>query len=53
MCKTFYIFKLIKVNGEKKIASKSFEYNDIPQPEDAYGISKGKAEQANQYSQVY
>ena len=35
----------IKVNGEETIASKSFKYNDISQPEDAYGISKWEAEQ--------
>jgi nucleoside-diphosphate-sugar epimerase len=36
----------IKVHGEETIASKSFKYNDISQPEDAYGISKWEAEQA-------
>jgi len=35
----------IKVNGERTISSKSFKYNDISQPEDAYGISKWEAEQ--------
>ena len=44
--KRFIFLSSIKVNGEGKIASKSFKYNDIPQPTDAYGISKWEAEQA-------
>lgn len=35
----------IKVNGEQTFGSSSFKYNDIPKPEDAYGISKWEAEQ--------
>ncbi len=44
--KRFIFLSSIKVNGEGTIASKSFKYNDISQPEDAYGISKWEAEQA-------
>jgi nucleoside-diphosphate-sugar epimerase len=44
--KRFIFLSSIKVNGEGTIASKSFKYNDISQPEDAYGISKCEAEQA-------
>jgi nucleoside-diphosphate-sugar epimerase len=44
--KRFIFLSSIKVNGEETIASKSFKYNDISQPEDAYGISKWEAEQA-------
>ena len=43
--KRFIFLSSIKVNGEETIASKSFEYDDIPQPKDAYGISKWEAEQ--------
>lgn len=35
----------IKVNGERTSNSSSFKYDDIPNPEDAYGISKWEAEQ--------
>jgi len=34
----------VKVNGERTKESSSFKYNDIPKPEDAYGISKLEAE---------
>jgi len=44
--KRFIFLSSVKVNGEETIASKSFKYDDIPQPEDAYGISKWEAEQA-------
>jgi nucleoside-diphosphate-sugar epimerase len=44
--KRFIFLSSIKVNGEGTIALKSFKYNDISQPEDAYGISKWEAEQA-------
>ena len=44
--KRFIFLSSIKVNGEGTIASKNFKYNDISQPEDAYGISKWEAEQA-------
>jgi nucleoside-diphosphate-sugar epimerase len=36
----------VKVNGERTIRSSSFKFNDFPQPQNAYGISKLKAEQA-------
>jgi nucleoside-diphosphate-sugar epimerase len=44
--KRFIFLSSIKVNGEETIASESFKYDDIPQPKDAYGISKLEAEQA-------
>jgi nucleoside-diphosphate-sugar epimerase len=44
--KRFIFLSSIKVNGEETVASKSFKYNDISQPEDAYGISKWEAERA-------
>jgi nucleoside-diphosphate-sugar epimerase len=44
--KRFIFLSSVKVNGEGTIASKSFQYNDTPKPEDAYGISKWEAEQA-------
>ena len=44
--KRFIFLSSVKVNGEETITSKSFKYDDIPQPEDAYGISKWEAEQA-------
>jgi nucleoside-diphosphate-sugar epimerase len=44
--KRFIFLSSIKVNGEETIATKSFKYNDISQPEDAYGITKWQAEQA-------
>ena len=43
--KRFIFLSSIKVNGEKTSFSSSFKYNDIPQPEDAYGISKFEAEE--------
>ena len=44
--KRFIFLSSIKVNGEQTLFSKSFKYNDIPDPEDAYGISKYEAEEA-------
>jgi nucleoside-diphosphate-sugar epimerase len=44
--KRFIFLSSVKVNGEETIASKSFKYDDISQPEDAYGITKWEAEQA-------
>jgi len=44
--KRFIFLSSVKVNGEETIASKSFKYDDIPQPKDAYGVSKWEAEQA-------
>lgn len=43
--KRFIFLSSIKVNGERTQAFKSFKYNDISLPEDAYGISKWEAEQ--------
>ena len=43
--KRFIFLSSVKVNGEETIASKSFKYDDIPQPKDSYGISKWEAEQ--------
>lgn len=43
--KRFIFISSIKVNGESTIGSSSFKIGDIPQPEDAYGISKWEAEQ--------
>jgi nucleoside-diphosphate-sugar epimerase len=36
----------VKVNGERTVKSSSFKFNDFPQPQNAYGISKLEAEQA-------
>ena len=49
--KSLYVDRIIflssiKVNGEQTSYSESFKYNDIPNPEDAYGISKYEAEEA-------
>lgn len=43
--KRFIFLSSIKVNGEETALGKSFKYNDIPKPEDAYGISKFEAEE--------
>jgi nucleoside-diphosphate-sugar epimerase len=43
--KRFIFLSTIKVNGERTEKSKKFKYNDIPKPEDFYGISKWEAEQ--------
>jgi nucleoside-diphosphate-sugar epimerase len=43
--KRFIFLSSIKVNGEKTEKSKIFKNNDIPKPEDIYGISKWEAEQ--------
>jgi nucleoside-diphosphate-sugar epimerase len=42
--KRFIFLSSIKVNGEKTLRSESFKHNDIAMPEDAYGVSKLKAE---------
>ena len=34
----------IKVNGERTVGSLRFKHDDVPKPEDAYGISKLEAE---------
>jgi nucleoside-diphosphate-sugar epimerase len=44
--KRFIFLSSIKVNGEKTLKSRIFKHNDIPKPEDAYGISKWEAEKA-------
>ena len=44
--KRFVFLSSVKVNGERTVVSKNFKYDDIPRPEDAYGISKWEAEQA-------
>ena len=41
----FVYISSIKVNGERTEANTAFQANDIPAPEDAYGISKLEAEQ--------
>lgn len=43
--KRFIFLSSIKVNGERTEKLKKFKYNDIPKPEDFYGISKWEAEQ--------
>ncbi len=43
--KRFVFLSSVKVNGERT-SGRPFTENDIPQPEDAYGISKWEAEQA-------
>ncbi|EAR60515.1 UDP-glucose 4-epimerase family protein [Neptuniibacter caesariensis] len=44
--KRFIYISSIKVNGESTISSAPFKADDIPAPEDAYGISKFEAENA-------
>jgi len=41
----FIFISSIKVNGEQTLIGKPFTAEDIPAPEDAYGISKYEAEQ--------
>lgn len=41
----FVFLSSVKVNGERT-SDRPFTENDVPQPEDAYGISKWEAEQA-------
>ena len=43
--KRFIFISSIKVNGEQTVDSSSFNTSSIPNPEDAYGISKWEAEQ--------
>lgn len=43
--KRFVFLSSVKVNGERT-SGRPFTENDVPQPEDAYGISKWEAEQA-------
>lgn len=42
--KRFIFISSIKVNGESTLGGKPFTYDDTPQPDDAYGISKAEAE---------
>ncbi len=42
--KRFIFLSSIKVNGERTLGSLHFKHDDIPKPEDAYGISKLEAE---------
>lgn len=42
----FIYLSSIKVNGEKTPVGHAFSANDIPAPEDPYGVSKMEAEQA-------
>jgi nucleoside-diphosphate-sugar epimerase len=42
----FIFLSSIKVNGERTLTSNSFKHDDIPKPEDPYGISKFEAEEA-------
>lgn len=44
--KRFIFISSIKVNGEETDPGQSFTANDMPAPEDPYGISKWEAEQA-------
>jgi len=43
--KRFVFLSSIKVNGERTFGSDLFNHNDVPLPEDAYGVSKFEAEQ--------
>ncbi|MFJ4195322.1 UDP-glucose 4-epimerase family protein [Pseudomonas sp. NPDC089534] len=43
--KRFIFISSIKVNGESTAAGQAFSADDIPQPLDAYGVSKFEAEQ--------
>ncbi len=42
----FVFLSSIKVNGELTVAGQSFTADDVPAPQDAYGISKHEAEQS-------
>jgi nucleoside-diphosphate-sugar epimerase len=42
--KRFVFISSIKVNGTESIADSAYRYNDIPTPQDPYGISKSEAE---------
>ncbi|MBY0340742.1 MAG: SDR family oxidoreductase [Rhodocyclaceae bacterium] len=44
--KRFVFMSTIKVNGEATAPGKAFHADDVPAPEDAYGLSKLEAEQA-------
>lgn len=42
--KRFIYLSSIKVNGEQTFHSQTFKFDDIPKPEDPYGVSKLEAE---------
>lgn len=42
----FVFLSSIKVNGEATMAGKPYRFDAVPQPQDAYGISKWEAEQS-------
>lgn len=44
--KRFIYISSVKVNGESTSGKKAYSENTVPQPEDAYGISKHEAEEA-------
>jgi len=44
--KRFIFLSSVKVNGEKTYGSNYFNYNDTPEPQDFYAISKFEAEKA-------
>jgi nucleoside-diphosphate-sugar epimerase len=44
--KRFIFLSSVKVNGEQTFSAKGFKHDDIPKPEDPYGISKFEAEKA-------
>lgn len=46
--KRFVFISSVKVNGESTTGRDAYSENQIPEPEDAYGISKHEAEQALQ-----
>lgn len=43
--KRFIFVSSVKVNGESTTNKKPYRYDDIPAPEDAYGLSKKEAEE--------
>lgn len=43
--KRFIFISTIKVNGEATVSGEPFQADDLPAPEDAYGLSKLEAEQ--------
>jgi nucleoside-diphosphate-sugar epimerase len=43
--KRFVFASSIKVNGEQTVSGQKFSENDVPNPQDAYGVSKWEAEQ--------
>lgn len=44
--KRFVYISSIKVNGERTVCGRPFTADDVPAPEDPYGLSKHEAEQA-------